>query len=139
MRSRFDSKQNLLSISSTVCEANWSIYFVWWQWLCQKGKFDLWVVCQIIMKKFIILNDGSHFMRNHVESSSLFRIKNCLSMWNTLMFYFTWVVMRRSTKSYRPLYLIKKNLCYVINKHFYIPNFSSCCYNRSRIGRLSSL
>ena len=74
MRSRFDSNRNLLSISSTVWKANWTIYFVWLQWLCQKGKFDLWAVCQIIMKKFIILNDESNFMRNQLKSSSLSRI-----------------------------------------------------------------
>ena len=73
-RSRFDSDPNLLSISSMVWKANWTIYFVWLQWLCQKGKFDLWAVCQIIMKKFIILNDESNFMRSYVKSPSLFRI-----------------------------------------------------------------
>ena len=73
-RSRFDSDPNLLSISSMVWKANWTIYFVWLQWLCQKGKFDLWAVCQIIMKKFIILNDESNFMRSYVKIQSLFRI-----------------------------------------------------------------
>ena len=103
-RSRFDSDPNLLSISSMVWKANWTIYFVWLQWLCQKGKFDLWAVCQIIMKKFIILNDESSFMRSYVKSPSLFRIMKMFIHVHHI--HVPFFVMKNCRKKYQNRFII---------------------------------
>ena len=57
----FESNRNSFVHSlSTVNEANWTITFVWLSWVCQKRKFDLWMACQTIMKKFIISKTLQH-------------------------------------------------------------------------------